>query len=116
MRRSIKSAVMLILLVIISDISETAAAPSCNEVIASLTPCLGFIKGAVVPAAECCSGAKNLAGQVSSNGDRESVCGCLKGVLTRIGAYDPNKMPLIGQKCGINISFPPISAQTDCSR
>ncbi|KAL4385609.1 hypothetical protein GQ457_15G025950 [Hibiscus cannabinus] len=116
MCHSIKFVAMLVLLVITSDITMIAAVPSCNnDVIASLTPCLGFIKGVAVPAAECCSGARNLASQVSGEGDRQAVCQCLKGVLTRIGPYDPNRIPLIGPKCGINVSIPPVDANTDCS-
>ncbi|GMJ01387.1 hypothetical protein HRI_003807900 [Hibiscus trionum] len=115
MRRSIKFVAMLVLLVVASDITKIAAVPSCNEVVASLTPCLGFIKGGADPEAECCSSARNLASQVSGEGDREVVCGCLKGVLSSIGPYDPNQMPLIGQKCGIDVSIPPVDATTNCS-
>ncbi|KAE8701973.1 cyclic nucleotide-gated ion channel 1-like [Hibiscus syriacus] len=106
---------MFVFLITTPDFMKIAAAPPCNNVVASLTPCLGFIKGGAAPVAECCSGARNLAGQVSGEEDRQAVCECLKGVLPRIGPYDPNRVPLIGQDCSIDISIPPIDASTDCS-
>ncbi|KAG4132633.1 hypothetical protein ERO13_D08G044700v2 [Gossypium hirsutum] len=105
---------ILVLLTFSSEIAD--AAPPCQEVIVSITPCLSFIKGQPDPAPGCCSGAKGLAKQANTKLDRQGICECLKGVLPKIGPYDPKRFPLIAQKCGINTLIPPISATTDCTK
>lgn len=109
---------MLVLLNFSWDITEAAAAaasPMCSVVIFLLSPCEGFIKGGANPAPECCVGAKCLIDNLKAKEDREEVCLCVKALLPKLGPYDPNRVPLLGQKCGIKNFFPPITSATDCS-
>ncbi|OMO64296.1 Plant lipid transfer protein/Par allergen [Corchorus capsularis] len=96
-------------------IAEIPLAPSCGEVTMAVAPCLTFLKGAETPSPGCCSGAQKLAKQASTKADREAVCGCLKNSLSKIGSYDPQRVPLIAKKCGVNMNIPPITSKTDCS-
>ncbi|KAB2068558.1 hypothetical protein ERO13_A08G034300v2 [Gossypium hirsutum] len=117
MFRSINSIAMLVFLNFSLDITETAAAsPMCNVVIFFLSPCESFIKGGADPAPECCVGAKRLIDQLKAKEDRIEVCQCIKALLPQLGPFDPNRVPLLGQKCGIKNFFPPITPATDCSK
>ncbi|TYI13217.1 hypothetical protein ES332_A08G043500v1 [Gossypium tomentosum] len=60
---------ILVLLTFSSEIAD--AAPPCQEVIVSITPCLSFIKGEPDPAPGCWSGAKGLAKQANTKLDRK---------------------------------------------
>lgn len=53
---------------------------------------------------------------MKSQADRTAVCNCLKTVLSSIGSYDKNTLPLLPKKCGSSISLPPIDSKTDCKK
>ncbi|XVF80226.1 hypothetical protein PTKIN_Ptkin15bG0054100 [Pterospermum kingtungense] len=119
MSRSINFVAILVLLITASGIEEIAAAPTCNEVVKEVNPCLVFVKGsnpADNPPPACCTGAADLDKKATTKPDQQAVCECLKGVLPKIGPYDPNRLPLIGQKCGLKATIPPITGNFDCSK
>nr|KJB22368.1 hypothetical protein B456_004G043800 [Gossypium raimondii] len=117
MFRLINFIAMLVFLNFSRDITETtAASPLCDVVIFYLSPCEGFIKGGANPAPECCVGAKRLIDELKTKEDRIEVCLCIKALLPQLGPFDPNRVPLLGQKCGIKNFFPPITPATDCSK
>ncbi|KAE8660834.1 hypothetical protein F3Y22_tig00116951pilonHSYRG00930 [Hibiscus syriacus] len=89
---------------------------SCLDVATLLSPCWSFLKAGGSPTSECCIGAENIADLTNSKQDERKLCDCLKGELPKIGPYDPNRLPLLEQKCDIEFYIPPITATTDCSK
>ncbi|XP_022735467.1 non-specific lipid-transfer protein 3-like [Durio zibethinus] len=121
MSRSINFLAMLVLLITESAmaVAEIPAAPSCNDAGKAAVPCVDFVKGKNTgdsPSAACCAGVKDVASQAKSKSDQQAVCECLKGLLTTIGPYDPSRVALIPQKCGVDFYLPPITSNTDCSK
>lgn len=110
----------LLMLLLCSSTSTLAVAGElkCGTVVAELAPCLSFLKNGEKeqPSFGCCNGAKQLKGEAKTIQDRQFVCDCVKKALASFaGNYDPNRMPLIPQKCGFSYDLPPIGPNFDCS-
>ncbi|XP_021893085.1 non-specific lipid-transfer protein-like [Carica papaya] len=92
------------------------SAPSCSQVDVEVAPCLPFLKNGNGPSSTCCAGVKHINGDIKNKADRQAVCQCLKAALGKIGSYDPNRIPLLPNKCGIpDLILPPIDQNTDCA-
>ncbi|KAK8493044.1 hypothetical protein V6N12_017026 [Hibiscus sabdariffa] len=105
----------VLLFLITSAFTETAVAPPCGDVIWAILPCDGFLNGGTSPNRRCCSGVGDLADQIKTKPDEETVCQCLQQVLPLIG-YDHKRLPLIASECNVDIYFPNITHTTDCSK
>lgn len=120
MSRSINFPAMLVLLVMASSALVIIEAElTCPQIIKAVIPCLGFVKGNSPkedPSPACCSGAKDLESKAPTKPDQLAVCECFILVLPKIGPYDPNRLPQIGEKCGVKVTIPPITGDTDCSK
>ncbi|KAA8516171.1 hypothetical protein F0562_019350 [Nyssa sinensis] len=92
------------------------AAPSCPIVVVELRPCLAFIKSSGVPSKDCCEGVKKINDLGKTKPDRVAICNCIKNALSIVGPYDPSRIPLIPEKCGVPINLPPIDQKFDCSK
>ncbi|HAP2020857.1 TPA: non-specific lipid-transfer protein [Escherichia coli] len=92
-----------------------ADAISCGQVTSGLVPCFGYLAaGGPVPPA-CCNGVRGLNNAAKTTPDRQTACGCLKGILaanTRINLNNANSLP---GKCGISIGYK-ITPNIDCSK
>ncbi|KAL2893224.1 putative non-specific lipid-transfer protein 2 [Bienertia sinuspersici] len=88
----------------------------CATVIVNVSPCLSYIlKTSSSPSDSCCGGIKNVALMASSHENMVGVCNCLKTNLAGF-KYDPALVAELPQKCSVNLSLPPISKDTDCSK
>lgn len=98
------------------------SAPSCSTVTQDIAPCLSFLKGKHhiddenKPSKECCSGVKELSLKAKTKQDRQAICLCIKTALSQIGDYDPSRISLISESCGLSFALPPIDKNTDCSK
>lgn len=91
-------------------------APSCLIVISDASPCVPFITStSPSPSEDCCSGVRNIAGMAKTNEDKVDICYCLKTILASL-KYDPALVAQLPKKCSVNITLPPISNSTDCSK
>ncbi|CAK9182027.1 unnamed protein product [Ilex paraguariensis] len=113
MSRQLIWAVAILLLVARSAM----AAPSCAQVKHETTPCLTFLQlqGEVIqdPSPACCSGVKYIASQANTKADRISMCDCVKEALSSI-LYDPQRLPLLPNLCGVKLNLPPIDQNYNC--
>ncbi|KAK8500750.1 hypothetical protein V6N12_031410 [Hibiscus sabdariffa] len=90
---------------------------SLNETQGSTSPCRPFFVGASPnPLPSCCEGARNVAELTSTKRDEQELCSCLKLTLPHEGVYDPARLASLGKKCNIDVYFPPITRDTDCSK
>ena len=65
----------------------------------------------------CCAGAKAIANQANTKNDRQAVYECLKEALEKVGSYDPSRVPLIAEKCGVDVYMHPITGEIEyCSK
>ncbi|KAG6582670.1 non-specific lipid-transfer protein-like [Cucurbita moschata] len=103
-------------------LSQSADVEACIPVVQELSPCLGFIKGSDSafggenPSPSCCTGVGKLVDDAKTKKDRVDLCECIKTSLSMIGPYDPSRIPLIPEDCGIPAQIPPIDSSTDCSK
>lgn len=108
---------LVLSLVILLSKSEAKVSISCPTVIGEIAPCSSFLQeSSSKPSQACCNGAKTLGGETKTQKDRTDVCQCLKQGLSRIGKYDPKRIPEIPKACGLSITLPPIDQNTDCSK
>ncbi|CAK9165781.1 unnamed protein product [Ilex paraguariensis] len=89
------------------------SAPSCTAVVNEVQTCLGFLQGNG-PSPACCSGVKDLKNNAKTKADRVAICNCIKNALSNV-KYDPKRLTLLPQKCGVNYNLPPIDQKYDCS-
>ncbi|KAJ0438944.1 putative plant lipid transfer protein/Par allergen [Helianthus annuus] len=92
-----------------------ADAITCGQVASSLAPCIGYLTkgGAVTPA--CCGAITGLNNAAKSTPDRQTTCGCLKGVLASNSGINLGNANSLPGKCGLNIPYK-LSPSTDCSK
>ena len=96
-------------------VAPCAEAITCGQVVSSLTSCFGYrTKGGPVPPA-CCAGVKGLNNAAKSTPDRQTACGCLKGVYASNSGINLSNAASLPGKCGVNIPYK-ISPSTDCSK
>nr|XP_027124029.1 non-specific lipid-transfer protein 1-like [Coffea arabica] len=89
---------------------------SCDTVSSNLYPCLSFVVngGTLDPA--CCGGFKALVTLAKTNVDRQSICYCLKSLLSNAPNDDEIKNAgSIPGLCGVNLPYT-ISRDIDCSK
>ncbi|CAA0830590.1 Non-specific lipid-transfer protein 4 [Striga hermonthica] len=87
---------------------------TCDFVLRSLSPCLGYLRrgGSVPPA--CCAGGRSLFNAVATTPDLQAGCRCVKILVPNVGANPVyvNSLPGI---CGIKIPYK-YSPSLDCSK
>ncbi|KAI3829502.1 hypothetical protein L1987_03627 [Smallanthus sonchifolius] len=110
--------VMRVLCVVVACMAVAAPyadAVTCGQVASSLAPCIGYLtRGVPVPPA-CCGAITGLNNAAKSTPDRQTVCGCLKGILTSNSGINLSNANSLPGKCGLNIHYT-ISPSTDCSK
>ncbi|KAL5572095.1 hypothetical protein UlMin_021692 [Ulmus minor] len=100
-----------------SPAPPSAGGQTCSKIIQEMTPCLSFVRGKDAdPSERCCEGAKELNDQVKSKEDRQTTCDCLKQAIGAVDDADPQRISQLPQKCGIQVSLPPIDRNIDCSK
>ncbi|KAM7476523.1 hypothetical protein LguiB_023766 [Lonicera macranthoides] len=102
-----------VVVVLVFSFCGAFGGPSCPQIVQELTPCVTFMQGKD-PSPLCCEGLKHLSDTVKTKDDRVQACNCAKDALSHF-KYDPNRIPLLPKLCGINISLPPITPDTDCN-
>uniref|UniRef100_A0A0E0LCD0 Non-specific lipid-transfer protein n=1 Tax=Oryza punctata TaxID=4537 RepID=A0A0E0LCD0_ORYPU len=90
---------------------------SCSDVIADVTPCLGFLQGDDDhPSGECCDGLSSLVAAAATTEDRQAACECLKsavsGQFTAVEAAPARDLPA---DCGLSLPYT-FSPDVDCSQ
>lgn len=108
-------------LAILALISSSALAnvtkPSCQRFCRKLSPCVDYIRQKEdAPSPDCCSAIKEISSDKYSRWDRKRLCRCLKKLLKTTGPCDANRIPLLPEKCGACITFPPVTNSTDCRK
>jgi hypothetical protein len=109
-----------VILAIVLFISSSAAvttetALSCSSVILEVSLCVDFIiNGSPQPSQQCCNGVKDLNDKIIDKADQQALCQCIQQVLFDI-TYDPSRITLLGNKCGLSDNLPPIDHNTDCT-
>lgn len=89
--------------------------PDCAVIVDDLYPCFTYVKGRGDPSAGCCRGVSELAQLAKTEDGLRQVCSCVQHAL-KSADYDPNLIPSIPVKCGVQgIRLPPINQSTDCS-
>ncbi|KAL9255008.1 Non-specific lipid-transfer protein-like protein [Drosera capensis] len=91
-----------------------ADAITCNDVVRSLLPCLGYLRsGGAVPGS-CCNGVRSLNSAARTTTDRQAACGCIKQAANafRLGYGYASSLP---GKCDVSIPYQ-IGPNVDCSR
>ncbi|KAL3826196.1 hypothetical protein ACJIZ3_022225 [Penstemon smallii] len=108
------SCVLVMICMISSGASGAKAAITCGRVLSSISPCIGYVQrgGAVPPG--CCDGARALNNAARTTPDRQSVCTCIKSIVTSVKANPDLVNNLVG-KCGLDIPYR-FSPSLDCSK
>uniref|UniRef100_A0A0E0AAL5 Non-specific lipid-transfer protein n=1 Tax=Oryza glumipatula TaxID=40148 RepID=A0A0E0AAL5_9ORYZ len=80
---------------------------SCSDVVADVTPCLGFLQGDDDhPSGECCDGLSGLVAAAATTEDRQAACECLKsavsGQFTAVEAAPARDLPA---DCGLSLPY-----------
>ncbi|KZV14189.1 non-specific lipid-transfer protein 2-like [Dorcoceras hygrometricum] len=92
------------------------AAVSCDSVLSSLTPCLGFVLvGVGNPSTSCCNGVRSIFNGATTTEDRQAVCSCLKSLASSATPSIINNAAALPGKCSVSVPYA-ISPSTDCSR
>ncbi|XP_073109539.1 non-specific lipid-transfer protein 1-like [Elaeis guineensis] len=92
-----------------------AAAPPCNEIMQTITPCMSYLSDqAWVASGRCCDGVAALNRTVSTRGDRVAICDCLKSVAPNFPGVDFSRAAALPRLCGVHINIT-ISPSIDCN-
>ncbi|MCE7766482.1 hypothetical protein GQL56_28005, partial [Pseudomonas putida] len=87
---------------------------TCGQVVASLSPCISYVRnGGAIPA-PCCSGINSLNNQATSTPDRQTACSCIKSAAAGISGINLSLAGSLPSKCGVNLPYK-ISPSIDCS-
>ncbi|MCD7451249.1 tyrosine protein phosphatase [Datura stramonium] len=106
--------VMSIAAVAVMLIPHAEADISCGQVVASLSPCISYVRQAGVLSTACCSGIKTLNGQAITTPDRQAACNCIKSAAAAISGINFGRASTLPSKCGVNLPYK-ISPSIDCS-
>ncbi|KAK8504757.1 hypothetical protein V6N13_009910 [Hibiscus sabdariffa] len=73
-----------------------------------------FIRMDPDPVPSCCAGAKSIAELTKTKRDEKELCLSLRYIGQLHGPFDPKRVALLGEKCDIKFSFPPVTSDTKC--
>ncbi|XP_047157097.1 non-specific lipid-transfer protein 1-like [Vigna umbellata] len=111
---SVKVACMVVMcMAVMSAPMMMVQAVTCDQVTASLAPCLGYLMNGGAAAPGCCSGVKNILGAAGSSADKQTVCKCLKDAAGKYNINEQYAQALPGV-CKVNIPYK-ISRSTNCA-
>lgn len=117
MGRLITLGLFAIVVAIISTSRAAVAAPPCSVVNTKVVGCLSYIEGATDhPTDVCCNGVKDISALAKSKADVVGVCNCIKADLAVIKNYIPARIAGLPKSCGVNLIFPPIDSNYNCSK
>ncbi|GAB2235985.1 hypothetical protein Drorol1_Dr00026431 [Drosera rotundifolia] len=103
--------IVVVVMVAAAPIAE--ATISCGQVVSTLSPCIGYVKGTEPEVrAPCCIAVKKLNG--NSTPDRRAECTCLKQFYGEHREFDIKKAAAIPHICNVNVGYE-ISLGVDCS-
>ncbi|GER44293.1 non-specific lipid-transfer protein [Striga asiatica] len=90
------------------------AAITCDFVLRSMSPCLGYLRGGGFVPPACCAGGRSLFNAAATTPDLQAGCRCIKTLVPNVGANPVyvNSLPGI---CGIRIPYK-YSPSLDCSK
>ncbi|KAI3666835.1 hypothetical protein L6452_41873 [Arctium lappa] len=107
--------VLCVVVACMAVVAPYAEAITCGQVTSSLVACIGYLtKGGPVPPA-CCSGVVGLNNAAKTTADRQTTCGCLKGIFAANSAINVGNAASLAGKCGLNIPYK-ITPTIDCSK
>ncbi|KAJ9566326.1 hypothetical protein OSB04_002292 [Centaurea solstitialis] len=93
-----------------------ANAISCQEAMARMLPCQGFLMGIGEINGPCCQSAQSLSEIAKSTpGERTSVCQCLKQAAVVMGINVTNAQE-IPQLCHLDLDVSLINPNVDCNK
>ncbi|XAR62969.1 hypothetical protein NMG60_11022730 [Bertholletia excelsa] len=104
---------------------DPAPSDSCQVVVSDLSPCLSYLtegSGLSIldekaePSESCCRGVKKIVSSAKTKPDKVHACNCIKAALSKVGSYNPDLIPTLPKKCGVDATLPPISPSYDCSK
>ncbi|XP_057511717.1 non-specific lipid-transfer protein 1-like [Actinidia eriantha] len=97
--------------------SLAIGAPPCGTMIQLLSPCLPYLmESSASPSEDCCNGVKDVAGFSKTKEDRSDICECIKSAEAMLVGIDTSRILPLPGKCGVIISPPSVSLDTDCSK
>lgn len=100
------SVILLPLLAMLFHMMVVGHAFDCEEVKATIPPCIGFLNGDDdQPSTTCCNGVKDLKSSVATQNDRNKACECLKKALTHFPNIRDDLNVLLPKRCGVDLSF-----------
>ncbi|KAF3777277.1 Non-specific lipid-transfer protein 11 [Nymphaea thermarum] len=121
MARSLPSRISLISLFIgclVLIMQGAADAIDCVAVDLTVQSCVPYLTSkdsSSTPSDSCCKGMKTVKGLGKERGDRQRVCGCLKSAAANLPGINPDTVPKLPGKCGVDFGYP-IAMDTDCSK
>ncbi|KAJ7960587.1 Non-specific lipid-transfer protein [Quillaja saponaria] len=93
---------------------EPGQAITCQQVDASLGPCIAYLTGGGSPSHECCSGLGTLKNLTPYTADRRQACECLKAAASRFPNIREDLASSLPQACHVGTNVP-ISKNIRCS-
>ncbi|XP_057497377.1 non-specific lipid-transfer protein 1-like [Actinidia eriantha] len=104
--------IVVVVLAMVQLMVEPGRAISCDQVDASLAPCVPYLTGGGSPALKCCDGVKDIKGMASSTTDKQAACNCVKAAANRYPSLKDNVVKALPTKCGVQMDIP-ISQNTN---
>ncbi|KAI3716872.1 hypothetical protein L1987_68080 [Smallanthus sonchifolius] len=105
-----------VLMLLLLGANGGARAISCQDAIARMLPCQGFLMGFSEMSAACCHSAQSLSQTANSSPvELTSVCQCLKQAIGVIG-INMNRAQQIPQLCHIDLDTGLIDPNVDCNK
>jgi hypothetical protein len=97
----------LVVTCLVLSISLANASLSCNEMIETTTPCIGYLQNpgpSSVPE-PCCNGVRNVNDAAKTTNERRDACRCLKPVVNAIAGIKEDALTALPGNCGVNLPF-----------
>lgn len=110
---SIRTWLIAAALIAAATIRPCWAAIPCPTVESRLNPCSGYVTGNG-QLGGCCAGVRRLYNEAKTTADKQSVCRCLKIIVSSHSRINIRKAADLPRLCNVNIPYP-INPNIDCS-
>ncbi|CAH1418684.1 unnamed protein product [Lactuca virosa] len=108
-----KATLALLLCVMVANVVEGEVV-TCQMVVSSITPCVGYLTRGGTASPSCCSGVNYLNKAAATTPDRQTACKCLKQAANMLPGLNLDAAGSLPMKCGVYIPYE-ISPDTDCA-
>ncbi|KAL7602392.1 hypothetical protein Lser_V15G25857 [Lactuca serriola] len=108
-----KATLVLLLCVMVANTVEGEVV-TCQMVVSSIKPCVGYLTIGGPPPPSCCNGVTYLNKAAATTPDRQTACKCLKQAATMVPGLNLDAAASLPVKCGVYIPYE-ISPDTDCA-